>query len=113
MSCMRCGVDTGEKEVFCSECLASMEKYPVKPGTPVHLPMRAVLPDIKKPTRKKSGNTPEEQISRLRNMVRRLTGALIAALLIIVLLTGILLFSSLQQKHETPSPRNYTATEGR
>lgn len=113
MNCMRCGVSTGDKEVFCSECLASMEKYPVRPGTPVHLPLRAMMPEAKRTPRKKQTNTPEEQISRLRNMVRKLTAALIATLLIIMLLTGILLVSGLQNKSQTPSPRNYTATEGR
>ncbi len=110
---MRCGAKTGEKEVFCSECLASMEKYPVRPGTPVHIPMRTVIPEIKKTPKKKREITLEEQISRLRNMVRRLSAALIAALVIIMLLAGILLVSSLQEKPQTPSPRNYTATEGR
>ena len=113
MNCMRCGVNTEEKEVFCSDCMASMEKYPVRPGTPVHIPMRSVVPDAKKVPKKKRDLTPEEQISRLRNMVRMLTAGLMATLVIIMLLSGILLVSSLQNKPQTPSPRNYTATEGR
>ena len=110
---MRCGVNTAEKEVFCSDCLASMEKYPVKPGTPVHIPMRCMAPDAKKVPKKKRDLTPDEQISRLRNIIRVLTAGLMAALVVIMLLSGILLVSSLQDKSQTPSARNYTATEGR
>ena len=40
MSCMRCGKDTEDMQVFCAECLADMERYPVKPGTPIQLPVR-------------------------------------------------------------------------
>lgn len=113
MNCMRCGVITGEKEVFCSECLASMEQYPVKPGTPVHIPMRAVIPEARKAPKKKRELTPEEQISRLRGIVRRLTAALMGALLVIALLALIMVASSLREKPQTPPARNYTATEGR
>ena len=113
MNCIRCGVKTGEKEVFCSQCLASMEQYPVKPGTPVHIPLRVVMPDAKKPLKKKRDLTPEEQISRLRLLVRRLSAALIAALTVIMLLCGILIASSMQDKPQNSSTRNYTATEDR
>lgn len=41
MSCMRCGKETDENQVFCAECLADMERHPVKPGTPIQLPSRS------------------------------------------------------------------------
>ena len=110
---MRCGVNTEGKEVFCRECLASMEKYPVKPGTPIHIFSRAAAVEQKKALKKRRDITPDEQISRLRNMLRKLTAALIAALVLIMVLSGILLVSSLEENPQTPSPRNYTATEGR
>lgn len=113
MNCMRCGVKTGEKEVFCSECLASMEKYPIRPGTPIHIPMRSAIPEAKKAPKKKRELTPEEQISRLRIKVQWLRAALLAALIVIALLSGILLASSLQEVTQAPSARNYTTTEGR
>ena len=40
MSCMRCGKEMEESLVFCPECLADMERHPVKPGTPIQLPVR-------------------------------------------------------------------------
>lgn len=38
MKCMRCGTEIAAGSVFCDDCLAEMEKHPVKPGTPVYLP---------------------------------------------------------------------------
>lgn len=82
MNCMKCGRELKEKQVFCDSCLADMEKYPVKPGTPIYLPVRTVEPAAKKhPARKKQALKPEEQISRLRISVRLLLLALIVALL--------------------------------
>ena len=47
MSCMKCGKEVSEDQVFCPECLAEMERYPVKPGTPVLLPHRSpITPQI-------------------------------------------------------------------
>lgn len=40
MNCMRCGIKIEESDVFCADCLADMERHPVKPGTPVQLPVR-------------------------------------------------------------------------
>lgn len=42
MSCMRCGKEINENQVFCDECLADMDRHPVKPGTPIQLPQRPV-----------------------------------------------------------------------
>lgn len=48
MSCMRCGKATEESELFCAECLADMERHPVKPGTPIQLPVRDNNPNPKR-----------------------------------------------------------------
>ena len=37
MQCMKCGMEVPEGQVFCNGCLEVMDKYPVKPGTPVHI----------------------------------------------------------------------------
>lgn len=37
MQCMKCGVEVPEGQVFCDGCLEVMDKYPVKPGTPVNI----------------------------------------------------------------------------
>ena len=40
MQCMKCGQEIAEGSVFCDACLEVMEKYPVKPGTPVNITPR-------------------------------------------------------------------------
>ena len=73
MNCMKCGREIGEEHVFCSICLADMEKYPVKPGIAVQLPTRKDSPAVKKPAAKRRQmSAPEERIRRLRKRIRRL-----------------------------------------
>ena len=48
MSCMRCGKETKEDQAFCDECLEEMEQYPIKPGTPIQLPLREDKPPVKR-----------------------------------------------------------------
>ena len=40
MYCLKCGRDTKSEQVFCNDCLAVMDAYPVKPDTAIHLPKR-------------------------------------------------------------------------
>lgn len=87
MACLKCGKETGEDQVFCSECKQIMEQYPVKPGTPIQLPKREVpAPEKKTPQKKKL--TPEQQVAQLRLALRRLVLVNIALLA----LSGVLLF---------------------
>lgn len=81
MHCMKCGRKLKENQVFCPECLAVMEDYPVKPGTPIQLPTRHNSPSASARPSKKKARKPEEQILRLRSAVRWLTLALVVALL--------------------------------
>ena len=70
MYCMRCGREIGEEQVFCGDCLAEMEKYPVKPGTAVRIPQRPANPAPRKPVNRKKIITPEEAILKLRKRLR-------------------------------------------
>ena len=81
MSCMKCGVDIPEGQVFCEHCLSVMESYPIKPDAHIHLPKRAFAQDEqpKKAGKKKRILSPEEQITALRMKVLRLR--LLAAIL--------------------------------
>ena len=81
MNCMKCGRELSGDGVFCAECLAEMENYPVKPGTVVHLPRRKQEQMIRKPqSRRKNNISPEEQMKQLRKVVRRLILALVLSL---------------------------------
>ena len=85
MKCMKCGKELSEETVFCEECLAEMEKYPVRPGTVVHLPRHApVSPARKAPARRKPHVAPEEKIRQLSRIVARLTVALVICILLLV-----------------------------
>ena len=109
VTCMKCGVEIPEGQVFCDSCLAVMEQYPVKPGTRVHLPKRAEETELqKKATKKKRMPTPEEQISALKLKVlrTRLAAVILAFLLCIV---SALLGLKLYQEYFVPTAgRNYT-----
>ena len=65
--CMRCGVEIGPGAVFCSDCLAEMEKHPVDPNTPINLPNRTKAHTVKRSKRRIP--KPEEQISALRKAI--------------------------------------------
>ena len=85
MNCMKCGRETAENQAFCQECLEGMEKYPVKPGTVVHLPRRREESGSKKGyPRRKAPPTPEEQVKSLKKTVRTLLVTLLVATLLLI-----------------------------
>ena len=86
MNCMKCGQEIDEGQVFCIDCLKDMEKYPVRPGTAVHLPKRPAYMPIRRAMPKRKSIPPEELVKKQRKLIRRLTAALTVALLVIALL---------------------------
>ena len=68
MNCMKCGKEIPDSQVFCEDCLADMERHPVKPGTAVQLPEHTELHQRRQMVQKKE-TTPEEEISFLKKMV--------------------------------------------
>lgn len=83
MNCIKCGRETAEDQVFCEFCLEVMEKYPVKPGTAVHIPARTVETETKKnQPRKKPALSPSEQVLRLKKKLLRARIALAVLLLL-------------------------------
>ena len=85
MNCMKCGRELNEDGVFCAECLAEMENYPVKPDVVVQLPRRKQNPTVKKPApRRKTYHTPEEQVKNLRKLALRLSLALVISVALLV-----------------------------
>ena len=76
--CPKCGRDAAENMAFCSECLAEMEKYPVKPGVVVLLPQHEKA--AKAPKRRQASVPVEEQLLKLKKRVSTLVLALILTL---------------------------------
>lgn len=106
MSCMRCGRDVISNQVFCTDCLQIMERYPVSPNTPVILPKHPQKPIHKKPVRKKTISL-EDQIFVLKHRIRLLTVLVIA----FAILTALLVYPAvryLTEDHFLPG-QNYTS----
>lgn len=106
MNCLKCGRKMEEGQVFCSDCLLEMQKYPVKPGVTVQLPRREEALPAKR-THTKPGLPPEEQLKLLRRRNRILTAALVLTLLV---LAAVCFFSAerLSQTRMLPG-QNYSA----
>ena len=85
MNCMKCGRETVESEVFCTECLMDMEKHPVRPGTLISLPQRKEESAPKKSLGRRKAALPlEEQVKRLKKTVRRQTVAVVVLILLLL-----------------------------
>lgn len=110
MNCMKCGRGIPEAQVFCPECLAEMERYPVKPGTPIQLLSRPVQSPQKTSYRKKEV-PPEKKLRRQRRAIWFLS-VLLTASLGLAAFFGILLW----EQHHAEAPdetigQNYSAVE--
>ena len=81
MNCMKCGRELKTSGVFCEECLAEMEKYPVKSNISVHLPHRAPPAPARKRNRRQKYIKPEDQIRHLKKVRNWLSLLLVVALL--------------------------------
>ena len=110
MYCMRCGREIGEGEVFCSECLAEMEKYPVKPGTAVRLPQRSAVPHQRKAAPRKKQPTPEEINAKLRKLLRLFIALWLVTLLVAAALAYPAYQYVIEENHFLPG-QNYSVFE--
>ena len=81
---MKCGAELKNSGVFCENCLADMEKYPVKPNITVTLPERPVAQPVRKRIRRKY-TKPEDQIRHLRKVRNWLLVLLCAMTLLVAL----------------------------
>lgn len=109
MNCLKCGRTLKDQLVFCPDCQADMEKYPVKPGTPIQLPAQPkVAPAKKKPARKKKALKPEERLPRMRSAIRWLILALVVSLLAFVL-TAAMVLMLLDQRDGSDQPSEPSA----
>ena len=108
MSCLKCGRSAEYPQVFCEECLADMEKNPVKPGTPIYIPAQPAMLVQKKPKAKVV--EPEEQIRRMRVSLRWMRFSL-AVLLAALGVTIWLNIQLLNQRDEAPVKQHYTVVD--
>ena len=107
---MKCGREILEGQVFCQECRADMERYPVKPGTVVQLPKRREGAPVRRNIGRRRTATPEEQIAKLRKSLRIVIALWVIA---VVLLCAALYPAALyfmEEDHFLPG-QNYSVME--
>ena len=63
-----------------------MAKYPVRPGTAVHLPKRPAYSSIRRVIPKRKTISPEEMVKKQRKIIQRLSWALIVVTLLAALM---------------------------
>ena len=90
MYCMKCGKEIGENQVFCPDCLAVMDRYPVKRGAKVLIPNRPEPVQVKKAAPRKKTLSPEEKIARLQKAIQVLSVSLAAVVLALILSIALL-----------------------
>lgn len=110
MNCMKCGSTITGSGVFCQECLADMEKYPVKPNITVQLPVRSTVPAVKKKSRHKYIK-PEDQIRHLKKVRNWLCVLLVTALLAFAAVSAIALHLIDVRDNGFGIGQNYGTTE--
>lgn len=108
MNCMKCGREVAADQAFCPVCLEEMEKFPVRQGVAILIPSRPEETSRKAPPRKRIP-TAEEQVVRLKRLVRRLALLLVTAILALVAVSvgAGLLIDELELKQFIG--KNYTA----
>ena len=107
MYCLRCGTETEKDQVFCQKCTDNMDRHPVKPGTPIKIPVRNTNTSGKKQNRKK--NIPvEEMVSRLRVRNRTVVALWLTTLVILGVMT-FLYIQEIKKPNTTTPPAKPTA----
>lgn len=107
MACLKCGRDTAEGQVFCSDCLAQMERYPVQPGTIIQIPTRRASAAQRR-SAKRRRLSPEEQVKLLRSRLRVLTVLFLVVLLVAVGSSALVVREVLRQR--LPTGQNYSSS---
>lgn len=111
MNCMKCGREIALGQVFCKECLADMANYPVKPGTPVQLPVQSPVSAPRRERSNRKPRKPEEQIASLRKWVLALSLTLLAVILGFTVTTAILSRKLEEAQRTTPPGQNYSTVD--
>lgn len=111
MNCMKCGREVALGQAFCKDCLEDMSHYPVSPGTPVQIPTQPSVYPSRRSAHPKKIKKPEEQIIRLRRLIRLQT-AVVFLLLALLIGLGVFTVTKLYPSVQPLRPgENYLTTE--
>ncbi len=109
-SCMKCGRECPEDQVFCDNCLADMREHPVKPGVVVLLPRREEAPVKPAPKRRHPVLPPEEQVHTLKKRIIGLTIAVVILFGSTLGLGWLAVQDWLEDRDQAPKPgQNYSS----
>ena len=111
MNCMKCGREIPLGQVFCKDCLDDMETAPVKPGTPVQIPVQEATAPARRGAHSRKAPKPEEQLAKLRRFVVFQTLALFSVLIAFGITIGILVNEIHEMSEETLPGQNYSITD--
>ena len=92
MICLKCGKTTKGEQVFCQQCLETMEAYPVKSDVHIQLPSRPEEPVQKKQSRKRRPANQDELIAQLRWKVKKQRILMMILLLVVVASAAVVFF---------------------
>lgn len=95
LRCVKCGRDIQDGAVFCPDCLEEGKRYPIKPGTAIHLPLRPAITEKHNPRRKREPSA-SEQIVLLRVRVRRLRNTVLLLCLCLCLAVALMVLFVLE-----------------
>ena len=108
-NCLKCGNKTTGSAVFCEDCQAVMEAYPVKPGAVAYLLPRPKCA-VHKPAESQEAVDKAKIVSQ-RRMIRWLSAFTIILSLLVMGMTYILIQATTKEEtKEPPIGRNYTTT---
>ena len=111
MSCLKCGRETQQSQVFCPACQEIMQNYPVKSGTVIHLPQRDASILEKKSTPEQWEEQPDDQLPKLRRLTRWLTVTIALLSLLLCIATGMLVRILNLNATTSAIGRNYTTAQ--
>ncbi len=110
MNCLKCGREITEG-TFCPDCLAVMDRYPVKPNTVVMIPHRANS-TVKHPPRRRKEPTEQELLQGARRVIRRLVIACVVLTLLLAAAAVWLILYSKGNTQTLPLGQNYSTATG-
>lgn len=107
MNCMKCGREIEPGQAFCPQCLAGMEKYPLRPNVVVHLPPHRDPPP-KRQAARKPAMTKDDRIHKLKDQIRALW-MIILALVVIMGTMGYYIARMVMDRSKPQRGQNYSA----
>ena len=84
MNCMKCGREVDEGQVFCDDCLESMEQEPINMNTPVLIPAQ---PPMKSSPRRPVFK-PEDELKWVRDLNKNLCLVVLLLSVTVLMLLG-------------------------